>query len=294
MSQIHDCTLITLAHNGAEFTEHWLANLAAAPHLPAEVFLVDNASDDNTPALVYAARSALTPLGVRFVTWRNEENVGCSRARNEPWTQATGRYTVFMDNDAAVCSGDWLPRMIKTFEQRPALGILGPKLVYPFLPHPIQCAGAGLTPQGRVWFRGRGAVRNEPRFCAFRTVPLLISACWMMPTSLRERVGLLDELFHPVQYEDLDLCLRAWEAGLEVAYTPDVEVYHFEGITTGSFGREEYQRNIARNSIKFRQKWHSVFKTYGSEADAGDLRWRSRKEMALTPELDCVVQTADR
>jgi glycosyltransferase involved in cell wall biosynthesis len=176
MPTLHDCSLITLARNGVEFTQHWLASLQAAPDLPREVFLIDNASEDETPALVERAARELRKRGVRFTTWRNEENVGCSRARNEPWQRATSRYTVFMDNDAAVCTGDWLTRLCRAMDEDPTLGILGPKMIYPFLPHPIQCAGAGLTPQGRVWFRGRGRPREDPRFCEFRTVPLLISA----------------------------------------------------------------------------------------------------------------------
>lgn len=286
MPTLHDCSLITLARNGVEFTEHWLASLQAAPDLPREVFLVDNASEDETPALVERAACELRKRGVRVATWRNEENVGCSRARNEPWQRATSRYTVFMDNDAAVCTGDWLTRLGRIMDEDPKLGILGPKMIYPFRPHPIQCAGAGLTPQGRVWFRGRGRPRDDPRFCEFRTVPLLISACWIMRTDLRERIGLLDELFHPVQYEDLDLCLRAWEADFRVAYTPDVEMYHFEGITTESPGSDQYRRTIARNSAKFRRKWHHVFAKYGAEAGPEDLHWQTREEMGLTRQLD--------
>lgn len=289
MPALHDCSLITLAHNGARFTEHWLANLLAAADLPREIFLIDNASDDRTPDLVAEARKELGALGADVITWRNEENVGCSRARNEPWARATGRYTVFMDNDAAVCTADWLSRLIQAMDGQPDLAMLGPKMIYPFQPHPIQCAGAGLTPKGRVWFRGRGFPRHEPRFCEFRTVPLLISACWILRTELRDRIGMLDELFHPVQYEDLDLCLRAWEAGFRVAYTPDVEMYHFEGITTESIGGDPYRRNIARNSAKFRRKWHHAFAKYGDPATDEDLHWRSREEMRLQPTLDTAL-----
>ncbi|MFW6367395.1 MAG: glycosyltransferase family 2 protein [bacterium] len=292
MPVLHDCSLITLAHNGARFTDHWLANLLAAEDLPREIFLIDNASEDRTPSIVENAARELRRRGVEFVTWRNEQNVGCSRARNVPWQHANGRYTVFMDNDAAVCTSNWLTRLIRPMEQDPELAILGPKMIYPFLPHPIQCAGAGLTPQGRVWFRGRGCPRHETRFCEFRTVPLLISACWIMRTDLRDRIGMLDERFHPVQYEDLDLCLRAWQDGLRVAYTPDVEMYHFEGITTESFGTEEYRRTIARNSAKFRQKWHHLFAVHGDPADPADLHWKSREEMGLEPVLDTALSTA--
>ena len=117
----------------------------------------------------------------------------------------------------------------------------------------------------------------------------LISACWMMRTDLRDSVGLLDELFHPVQYEDLDLCVRARLKGYEVAYTPDVEMYHFEGITTASFGQDEYKVNIARNSLKFRERYHELFRTFTDELPAEEFRWLKRSELGLRPELDLAL-----
>lgn len=284
-----DCSVVILAHCGVEFTRANLTNLLAAEDKPAELFLVDNASTDSTPELFRAFIPRLEAAGVAVTTWRNTRNDGCSLARNQAWERAACRYTVFLDSDAAVCTSRWLSGLVGEMEARPNVGILGPKMIYPYQPHPIQCAGVGLTPEGRVWFRGRGQARDTPRFQQFCTVPMLISACWIMRTDLRESVGYLDELFHPVQYEDLDLCIRAWEAGLQVAYTPQVEMYHFEGITTESFGAEEYRKNIARNALKFRRKWHHKFADYGAPADPDDLRWRSREEMRLRPELDLGV-----
>jgi len=107
-----------------------------------------------------------------------------------------------------------------------------------------------------------------------------------MRTDLREKAGYLDELFHPVQYEDLDLCLRVRESGFGVAYTPDVEMYHFEGITTASFGQTEYRRNIARNSLKFRERWHETIRTFEDELPADDYRWLDREDLGLEPVLD--------
>ncbi len=285
-----DCSIIILAHNGAQFTSRCLRSLLDAAELPCELFVVDNASTDETPAVIREFEPEFLAAGVRFITWRNAENKGCSAARNDAWAKATTKYTVLLDNDTAVCSRHWLERLSRIMDAEPKLGILGPKLIYPFLPHPIQCAGVCISPLGRIAFRGRGKPRHEKRFCARRPVNALISACWIMRTDLQDSVGLLDELFHPVQYEDLDLCLRARQSGLEVAYTPDVEMYHFEGMTTASFGQEEYRRNIARNSLKFRRKWHGLYQHFEDELPADEYRWLRRDELGLKPELDLEYQ----
>jgi GT2 family glycosyltransferase len=281
-----DCAVVILAHNGAPFTRHCLESILGAAVLPAELLLVDNDSQDETPTVIAELAPRLQAAGVALKTWRNPENEGCSLARNEAWSRVRSTYTVFMDNDAAVCTRDWLGRLAAGFQAHPKAAILGPKLIYPYRPHPIQCAGVSISRLGRIAFRGRGRQRHDPRYSTYWPTWCLISACWMMRTDLRERIGTLDELFHPVQYEDLDLCIRARLAGYEVAYLPEVEMYHFEGITTAALGQKEYQRNIARNSLKFRERYHDLFKTFTEELPPDEYRWLPREQLGLTPELD--------
>lgn len=281
-----DTAIVMLAHNGAEFTRRALDSILQASTYPREIFVVDNASCDETPALLAEMAPRFAAAGIAFRTWRNSENKGCSAARNEAWEKVTSKYTVLMDNDAAVCSRDWLSRFIACFEEHPKLRILGAKMIYPYKPHLIQCAGVVISPLGRIAFRGRGADRHDSRYQTYWQAWALISASWMMRTDLRHEIGLLDETFHPVQYEDLDLCVRARLAAWEVAYTPLVEMYHFEGKTTASFGEEEYKVNIARNSLKFRQRYHDLFRSLPDDTPPDEFRWLPRDQMGLSNELD--------
>ncbi len=281
-----DSAVIILCHNGADFTEICLKSLLNAKSLPKELYLIDNGSADETPAVIQEHLGAFQAKGIEVKTWRNENNKGCSEARNDAWKQVSSEYTVFLDNDTAVCTSGWLELLKSHLDKEQEIAILGPKMIYPYKPHPIQCAGVAISSRGRIAFRGRGNQRHAERFAHDTEVPALISACWMMRTQLREKIGYLDELFHPVQYEDLDLCLRALERGWKIMYTPQVEMYHFEGITTASFGQEEYRRNIARNSLKFRERWHHLYQTFEDEFSPSEYRWLDRQELGLQPELD--------
>ena len=283
------CSIVILAHNGADFTETCFDSLLSGGELPGCLLFVDNGSTDRTPDLIDTYRHRFAQAGVTFITWRNAENKGCSLARNEAWQRVETPYTVFLDNDTAVRSRSWLSGLQTVFETHRDTALVGPKIVYPYKPHPIQCAGVSISPLGRICFRGRGRACNHSRFARSQPVHALISACWMMRTDLRDSVGYLDELFHPVQYEDLDLCLRARRAGYEVRYEADVEMYHFEGITTASFGQEEYRRTIARNSLKFRERWHEMYRGFEEVEPAEAYRWRRRDELGLTPELDLAL-----
>lgn len=282
-----DVAIVILARNGVACTRLCLEAILESCPLPRQLILVDNESSDETPAVLAGYIPRAQAAGIEVISWRNPEHLGCSDARNQAWERATTGYVVFLDNDCVVRSRDWLASLVAEFANDSELGIVGPKLLYPFRSHKIQCAGVSINPVGRVRFCGRGQPRDVAEFASRRQVVALISACWMMRNDLRESIGMLDPLFHPVQYEDLDLCMRVNEAGMHCAYTPAVEMYHFEGTTTAAKGDAAYQRVIVANSAKFRKKWREAIRQLAP--DPTDFRWRGHAEMDLGSEIDLSI-----
>jgi O-antigen biosynthesis protein len=282
-----DVAIAILARNGVACTTLCIEAILESRPLPRQLILVDNESSDDTPAVLADYIPRAEAAGIEVISWRNAAHLGCSEARNQAWAKASTRYVVFLDNDCVVRSRHWLATLVAEFANDPALGIIGPKLLYPFRPHKIQCAGVSINPVGRVRFCGRGEPRESAEFASRREVVALISACWMMRTDLRDTIGMLDPLFHPVQYEDLDLCMRVNEVGMHCAYTPAVEMYHFEGTTTAAKGDAAYQRVIVANSAKFRKKWREAIRTL--PPDPADFRWRAHAEMDLGEEMDLAL-----
>ncbi len=93
--------LITVAlctHNHADRLPRTLADLGklTQPSSPWEILLVDNASTDDTPALL--ADSAWWPHGVSVRIVR-EKRLGLSNARNRAIKEAQGKYLLFVDDD---------------------------------------------------------------------------------------------------------------------------------------------------------------------------------------------------
>ena len=279
---LNPCSIVILSHNGASFTEICLRQLLQC-ELPTELILCDNGSTDSIPEVFAKFKLQFEEVGVVVKVISNGENLGCSLARNIGWREATQPYVLFMDNDTAPKDYYYLSKLIQCMEENPGLGVLGPKMIYPYEPHQIQCAGVDITPQGRVIFRGRGEKISATEFNEFRKVPVLISACWIMHRHYLETLNGLDEYFHPVQYEDFDFCMRVNQNGDYCAYTPTVEIYHFEGKTTGSWGKKEYSHNIAAQSLKFRKRWHQEFKKYPKLE--GEFRWLADEELGLNPSL---------
>ena len=92
-------------------------------------------------------------------------------------------------------------------------------------------------------------------------VQCAISACWMMPRRWSDRIGLLDEIYSPVQYEDLDYCYRAREVGGEVWALPSVEVFHFEHTTTSKSDDINFKYVTTKNGVTFKRRWSKNFQT---------------------------------
>jgi len=276
--------VVLLAHGQAAYVRRCLASLAEHSGVPLEAVLVDNGSGPEVGSAFdefeRAARGSRSVVRrIRF-----DRNVGAIRARNEALALVESDSVAWLDSDCIARTRGWLARLERRLSESPDVGIVGPKLVYPWPPHRIQCAGADVTRSGRVVFRGRGEARDDPRFASERRCPCLISACWLMRTRLFKELGPLDELFSPVQFEDIDYCYRARAAGWELLYYPSVEMYHFEGMTTMRSPGIEYNRITARNAVRFKRKWREVIEREGGLDDRevrwlGDVGWRPIEEL---------------
>ncbi|MDX9792163.1 MAG: glycosyltransferase family 2 protein [Kiritimatiellia bacterium] len=255
-------SLITLSFNKLACTRRCLTALLTdtIADAPWELIVVDNGSTDGSAAWCDTDLAALgAARGVPVTVLHNPGNIGCSFARNRAVAAARGTHLVFVDNDVAPRTRRWLTGLRTALEDHPGAGMAGAKMVYPWVPYPIQCAGVGISRRGHVCFRGRGAPILDPRFARTEEVQCLISACLMIPAALLRLHGGFDEAFHPVQFEDFDLVYRLREAGHAAIYVPDVAMYHFESVTTQGTPTVRNAAVVVRNGLLFQQRWRHCF-----------------------------------
>jgi GT2 family glycosyltransferase len=274
-------SILILAHNKADVTRRGLRSLVHSTLRPLQIVLVDNGSTDETPEVLadFKKKSADCQLDVHLV--RHSQNLGAIVGRNSGWPLLTGEFHVFLDNDVFIRSRSWLERLRRVLTSDVRVGVVGPKLLYPTPPHLIQCAGCEVTGGGRVIFRGRGQPHDAPEFCEASDCPALISACWMMRGSFARELGLLDERFSPVQFEDTDYCYRVREAGFLCRYVPDVEMYHCENVTSGRTATLNYSYLTVKNGLKFKEKWRAKIAAEGGPPDSA-WRWADLPATALS------------
>lgn len=82
----------------------------------------------------------------------------------------------------------------------------------------------------------------------------LIGFCMLIKRTVLERVGLLDEVFFPGNFEDDDLGYRIQSEGYKLMLCNDTFIHHF-GSTSFKENMDKFANLLKENSIKFINKW---------------------------------------
>lgn len=250
-------SVVILHHDKAAYSRACLQSVLHTAARPLQIINVDNGSRDETGSLLDSFAAEAKQRDIEVQTLRFETNIGAVQGRNEALKVATGDYVAFLDNDTVLSQADWLEKLAAFLEATPGCAIVAPKLLFPWVPFDIECCGCAVSPRGKIRYLGRGEPRHshhEPR-----EIQCAISAAWMMRRALVDEIGLLDDAFSPVQYEDLDFCYRARAAGYTVWTAPHVELYHFEHTTTAGSGDINFAYVTTKNGLLFKKRWGATF-----------------------------------
>lgn len=141
---VADVTVVIPAYNCARTIERAVASVAAQTYKPREVIVVDDASTDNTIAVVSDELRKHPDIQIRLI--RHPENRGPAVARNTGWGQAQGIFIAFLDADDA-----WHPQKLEMqftwMVDHPEFGLCGHK--YVVLGGGAPLAGAPWLTEGR-------------------------------------------------------------------------------------------------------------------------------------------------
>jgi len=179
---------------------------------------------------------------------------------------APERDVVVLNSDMEARSG-WLACLQYAASQDEDVGIVGAQLLYP--DGRIQFGGTVRNRDAPEWFDHRYRFKPAGWGPACQAGPALAvtGACMYVRREVIERVGLLDEGY-PMAYEDVDWCLRAWQAGFRVLYFPAARLVHHESVTRGT---ELGEREVASQRL-FWERWGEFFDARRVRTESGALR----------------------
>jgi len=142
---------------------------------------------------------------------------------------ARGEVILLLNDDVEPLNKEWLEAMIAQV-QRPEVGVVGALLLYPS--GEIQHSGIAIGLMGTAGHPGRGTRDGGfwPWTAVTRNVSAVTGACIAIRRDVFEQLDGLDRRF-PVNYNDVDLCLRARRAGYEVILEASARLQHLESGT---------------------------------------------------------------
>jgi ADP-heptose:LPS heptosyltransferase/GT2 family glycosyltransferase len=209
-----------------------------------EIVIVDNTKRADTRTRTWLRRHADQVIDMPDAfNWSRFNNAG-ARA-------ATGEYLLFLNDDIEVRDPNWLDALLE-HAQDPGVGVVGARLLYP--DGKVQHGGQYLADtHARHAFRFADAANPGPFGIATvaREMISVTGACQMVRADVFARLGGYDEA-HSVVNNDLDFCLRSWQAGLAVIFTPHVSLIHHELASRASL-QDSYDED------RFEGSWRASF-----------------------------------
>ena len=229
-------SIVIVNYNVKHFLIQCLQSVQKAiANMDAEVFVVDNASCDDS---VEALQTKFPWVNII----QNNENVGFSGANNQAIKLATGEFVLLLNPDTLV-EEDTFVKCVDFMHQTPDAGALGVKMINgngEFLPE----SKRALPIPSVAFYKIFGLSKlfpNSKRFGSYhltyldndktQSVEVLSGAFMFIRKKVLDEIGLLDETFF-MYGEDIDLSYRIIKAGYKNYYLPDTRIIHYKGEST--------------------------------------------------------------
>jgi N-acetylglucosaminyl-diphospho-decaprenol L-rhamnosyltransferase len=253
-----DLTVVVCNYNTGEYLTRCLRSaFEQAGDTRIEVIVVDNASRDGSADRAVAANPA-----ARLI--RNPDNRGFAAAVNQGLAASRAPYALLLNPDGEIVSGT-LGGFLKVAREHPRAGAIGPVVrdpdgaIYPSarkVPSTGEAFGhafVGLVRPNNRWSRAYKLADWDRR--SERQVDWVSGSCMLINRAAMAEVGPLDERFF-LYVEDVDFCRRLRAAGWEVWFSPELEVVHVGGVSTGRsrWARRHHARSIYRYYAKHRTR----------------------------------------
>lgn len=267
-------TVSLLNINKAPLTINVLEKLAylSAHGWAIQLILVDNGSEAEQLRPLLDWFTANKDRFVEFLFVTASRNLGCEGGRNIAFKLASTDRILILDNDLILPEDvTWLNLLWQRLESDARIGIVGPMLVFADYPEIVQGTGIGLTHRGRLGYLNRGEMVAEisPNPVEVAATP---SVCWLMRREAQQAVGLLSHEFYPMQYEDVDFCIRLRLAGWKIVCDRGVRIKHIENVTTRNLKDHSYTRISMHHGKHFREKWADILPRVATLGE-GDIYW---------------------
>ena len=208
---------------------------------------------------------AYVSLNEDFITMiQTGDNLGFSGGNNVgikySLNQSDMDYVWILNNDTEV-DRDALKNMLITSELDPSVGVCGSRMVYSENKDILQGFGGVYnkwTATSKHYLEGFPSDQVYDQYVIEHNIDYIIGASMLIPRSVIEKVGLLDQDYF-LYYEELDYAARLKKHGLKLKVSVDSVVYHKEGASMNHDKGVFSDYLFVRNRLLFTKRFHKKF-----------------------------------
>jgi FkbM family methyltransferase len=226
--------------------------------LESEALIRDILIVSNNTTNAHAIRTLVAASAMERVTvLRYDGSFNFSRQCNIGAKYAKGSELLFLNDDIAPVSEDWLPRLHGWMDLR---RLVGPLLIYPN--ESVQHAGMHLGFNGAAGHVMRRSRLPSGDYGFFLTAPRRVScltgAALLMPKALFMSLNGFDPML-ATYLQDVDLSLRALYSGCELVFDPRSILMHMESVSvTPTLENRKVQQSRELEYAYFANRWAST------------------------------------
>lgn len=215
------------------------------PEKLIETIIIDNASQDGS-------KERILKLFPKTKLIALKKDIGLPASLNLGIKSSEGSY-IMIANDDIVFGKNSITAMVNYLKKEKNIGILGGKVFFKDHPKKISQSACDFN-----FYLGE----IKKGMASGKKIKWLQSCAIMVPKNVFEKIGLFDDAFYPLYFDDFDFCLRAKKAGVGIARIPDAVFWHGAGKTTQKFGSKKVYFWWYRNKIRFYLKHATILQFF--------------------------------
>lgn len=237
--------VVILNWNGKKLLEEFLPSVILYSKAEAEIYVVDNASTDDSIPFLKTNYPEVTLI-------LNNENFGYARGYNEGLKKIEADLFVLLNSDVEVTQ-NWLAPVIEHFKSDSKIAAAQPKILDYKNKSYFEYAGAAggfIDKLGYPYCRGRlfnTLEKDKGQYDGVSEIFWASGACLFLRKNAFWEVGGFDEDYFAHQ-EEIDLCWRLFNSNHKTLCVGDSKVYHLGGGTLENLNPKKTYLNF-RNSL---------------------------------------------
>ena len=235
-------SFIILSYNNLEMTKDCIESIRAnCKDINYELILIDNGSTDVSALWLSKQKD------IKLIS--NDTNVGFPAGCNQGIMASDEKSDIFLLNNDTLVPPHSIKNLLEALYSSEKVGAVGP--LSNNCPNYQSVDVAGITPQN---YEDIALKYTSDKDNIYEKRSWLVGFALLIKREVLNRVGLLDEIFTPGNFEDNDICWRILEKGYDILLCRNSFIFHY-GSASFNKNPHNYNTLLNINETKFQNKW---------------------------------------